>query len=241
MDTGQGRTYRGGVTSPGEQRGPDEGWRPPTPPEQSPESQAYRPGAYGPTPYDDPGDRADPPYVYNPYANVSYPSTYPAPPAGLGTDDRVPARRPGSMHAALALLLVATVPYLLGGVLAVLGAGSAASAVPPEQLAELERLGVNLEQLVRSAGLVVLAVAFVFALLAILAWTGRGWARALVTAMTTGFVLMVFVFIAAASAQGVPVDGASLVVLAGPVVLAAIGVVLMFGSAAREWFSRGRR
>jgi hypothetical protein len=37
------------------------------------------------------------------------------------------------------------------------------------------------------------------------------------------------------------VDGASLVVLAGPVVLAVAGVVLMFGAAARAWFSRPRR
>jgi hypothetical protein len=238
VDIGQGRTYRGDVTGPGEQRGPDEGWRPPNPPEHPPEQQGYRPGAYGPTPYD---DRTAPPYVYNPYANVAYPPTYPGPPAGLGADDPVPARRPGSMHAALVLLLLATVPYLLGGLVALLSADSAASAVPPEQLAEMQRLGVDLEQVVRTVGVLTLAIAVVFALLAILAWTGRRWARALLTATTIGFALMVFVFVAAAGSQGVAVDAASLVFLAGPTVLAAIGVALMFRPPAREWFSRGRR
>jgi hypothetical protein len=230
VDTGQGCTYRGDVTSPGEQSRPDEGGGTPPP--------------NGATPYDDPrGGRADlPPYVYNPYANVSYPSTYPAAPAGLGsTDDVGPVRRPGTLHLALLLHVVAALPYLLVGFLATFGAAAAVATLPAEQLAQLQQLGVDPEQTIRSMGLLILAVAAVFLLLAVLTWTGRGWARALLAAMTAGFVLLVFAFVAAAGGQGVATDGATLLILAGPVVLAVLGVVLTFGPAARAWFSRPRR
>jgi hypothetical protein len=223
------------VTSPGDQSRPDEGGGPPPP--------------YGTTPYDDPrGNRADlPPYVYNPYANVSYPATYPAPPTDPGPaglepgGDTTPVRRPGALHLALVLQVVAALPYLLVGFLAAFGAAAAVATLPAEQLAQLQQLGVDPEQTIRSMGLLILAVAAGFLLLAVLAWSGRGWARALLAAMTAGFVLLVFAFVAAAGGQGVGVDGATLLVLAGPVVLAAVGVVLMFGSAARAWFSRPRR
>jgi hypothetical protein len=253
VDTGLVRTYRGDVSRPGDPQRPDEGDGPraeqPSPerPGQGHPPQGY-PGyvarPYGPTPYDDPRTEQQdvPPYVYNPYGNVSYPATYPAPPAGLGPgDDRLPARRPGTLHLALVLLVVSTLPYLLGGLLAVLGASAAAAAVPPDEQAELQRLGVNVEQVVRTGGTVVLVVALVFLLLAVLAWTGRGWARALLAAMTAGFVLMLVAVVVAAGSQGTALDGASLLVLAGPVVLAVIGVLLVFSGAARVWFSRLRR
>jgi hypothetical protein len=47
--------------------------------------------------------------------------------------------------------------------------------------------------------------------------------------------------VAAAGSQGLPVDAASLLLLAVPAVLALVGVVLLFGPAARDWFSRPRR
>jgi hypothetical protein len=229
VDTRRTRTYRGDVSSPGDQR-PDEGGGAPSP--------------YGPTPYDDPrAGRPDlPPYVYNPYGNVSYPSTYPVPPAGLGAEEARPVlRRPGALTLALVLHVVAAVPFLLFGLLATLGAAAAAATLPPDQVAQLRQLGVDPEQTVRSMGLLVLVVAVVFLLLAVLAFTGRGWARALLAAMTAGFVLVVFAFVAAAGGQGVPAVGAALLVLAVPAALAVAGVVLMFGTAARAWFSRPRR
>lgn len=238
MDTGQGRTYGGDVSTGDPQPAADSGR-----PEHGPPGAAT---PHGHTPYDDPGaGAATPPYVYNPYSNVSYPATYPtyptdsAPPAGLGPHDlATPTPRPGSVHLALVLLLVSALPYLLVGFLALAAAGEVAAAVPPDQLAQLQQLGVDLEQVVRTVGVVILAVALLFVLLAVFAWTGRGWARALLTAMTAGFALMVVGSIAAASAQGVAVDVANLVVLAGPLVLAIVGLVLMFGAAARAWFSR---
>jgi hypothetical protein len=243
MDTGRARTYRGDVTSPGDPQRPDDAGR-------SGPGQAYPgPGAgrpSGPMPYDDPapgpGDPSTPPYVYNPYGNFTYPTSYPTPPAGLGPDDTVPpARRPGTVTLGLVLAVVSALPYLLVGFLAVTAAGEVEAAVPPEQLAQLQQVGVDLQQVVRTTGIVLLVVALLFVLLAVLAWTGRRWARALVAAMTAGFVLMVFASLAVASSQGVAMDGGSLVVIAGPVVLAAVGVALMFGSAARAWFSQPRR
>ncbi len=226
------------MSSAGDPHRPDDGPRPdqPYPGPAGPPTAGH---PYGPTPHDAGG--GVPPHVYNPYGNVSYPSTYPVPPAGLGPDDAAPpVRRPGSVHLALVLLVLAALPYLLIGLLAAAASGDLAAAVPPDQLAQLQQLGVDLEQVVRATGLVMLGVALVVVLLAVLAWTGRGWARALLAAMTVGFVLMVLASVAAASSQGAVVDAGGLLVLALPVVLAAVGVGLLFGSAARAWFSRPR-
>lgn len=198
---------------------------------------------YGPTPYDERGPSSDdPPYVYNPYGNVAYPSSYPVPPAGLGPDDVAPAvvRRPGSVHLALVLLLVSALPYVFIGFLALAGADAAIAALPPEQSAQLQQLGVDPAQVLRTGGTALLVIAGVFVLLAVLAWSGRRWARALLAAMTAGFVLLFVASFVLAGGQGVPVDGASLVVGLLPVLLAAVGVGLMFGSAARSWFDRPR-
>jgi len=254
VDTGEGRSYRGDVTTPGDQRQPDEGGRPhpdqPYPTQQYPAQQYPDPRSAAPQhdpyangPY---GNAGEPPYVYNPYGNVSYPASYPsypsAPAGGPGASR--PGRRPdrpASMHLALLLMVLSTLPYLLFGLVAALGARTAAEAIPQDQLSQFEELGIDLEQVVRATGIAILAIAVVFLLLAVLAWSGRRWARSLVTAMTVGFALMVVASLAAGTAQGVAVDGASLLVLAVPVVLAMIGVALMFGRGARDWFSRPRR
>jgi hypothetical protein len=220
-----------GVNSAGDPYRPDDGPRA----DQSypaPGPAPQRP--YGPTPYDDPGAL---PHVYNPYGNVSYPATYPASPAGLGPDHPAPpARRPGSVHLALVLLLLSALPYLLIGLLAFAGAADIAAAVPPEALPPLPP-GTDLAQLVRTTGAVMLGVVVVFLLLAVLAWSGRGWARALAAAMVGGFALMVLASVASTGAVGVlPV-----LLLVVPVLLAAAGVALLFGSASRAWFSRPRR
>jgi hypothetical protein len=220
------------MSSPGDPYRPDDGSRTDQPqPAPGPAGAPLRP--YGPTPYDDPGALPD---VYNPYANVAYPATYPVPPAGLGPDRPPPARRPGSVHLALVLLLLSALPYLVIGLLAFTAAGDIAAAVPQGGLPQLPP-GVRLEQLVRTTGAVLLGVAVVFLLLAVLAWTGRGWARALTAAMVGGFALM-----AVASAAQVGAVGAlAVVMIALPVLLAAAGVALLFGAAARAWFSRPRR
>jgi predicted anti-sigma-YlaC factor YlaD len=122
----------------------------------------------------------------------------------------------------------------------VVGAGQAAAALPPEDLAQIQELGVDLEQLVRVTGFVLVATALVYLLLGVLAWTGRRWARGLLAAVTAGFVLMVATSAVAAGSQGLPMDGGSLLVLGVPLVLALLALALMFGSAARDWFARRR-
>jgi hypothetical protein len=55
--------------------------------------------------------------------------------------------------------------------------------------------------------------------------------------MVGGFALMVLASVASTAAVGaLPV-----LLLVVPVLLAAVGVALLFGSAARAWFSRPRR
>ncbi len=255
MDTARDRAYRGAVSSPGDPRRPDDTPRSdqPSPTEGYPAGppQGYSPPGYGSPgqgvqPYGSPGygqgPSDQPPHVYNPYGNVSYPSSYPVPPAGLGPDDAaVPVKRPGSVTVALVLLLLSTVPYLLGGLLVLVAAGGAAEALPPEQLAQLQQLGVNLEQVVRTVGVVLLVIALVFALLSVLAWTGKRWARALVATMVVGFTLMVVFSVVATVSAGGAADPLGILFLAGPVALAGAGVALLFGSAARDWFARPRR
>jgi hypothetical protein len=144
------------------------------------------------------------------------------------------------LHLALLLVVLSALPYVLVGLVAVAGAGQAASALPPEDLAQLQELGIDLAQLVRITGFVLLAVALGYLLLGVLAWSGRRWARALLVAVTVGFVLMVATSAIAAGSQGLALDAASGVVLAVPLILALAGVGLMFAPAARDWFARRR-
>lgn len=249
MDTAPDRAYRGAVSSPGDPRRPDDTPRSdqPFPTEGYPSGppQGYGSPGYGPPAYGSPGYGQNPPdqppHVYNPYGNVSYPSSYPVPPAGLGPDAALPVKRPGSVTVALVLLLLSTVPYLLGALVVLLAAGGAAEALPPEQLAQLQQLGVDLEQVVRTVGVVLLVIALVFALLAVLAWTGKRWARALVATMVVGFTLMVVFSVVATVSGGGAADPLGILFLAGPVALAGAGVALLFGSAARDWYARPRR
>ena len=251
------------MTIPGDGRPPDERDRPsptrpqPDPPARPPAPQpsvprppygapAYPGSPYDRSPYDQPpvdgstGGPAEPPYVYNPYGNYPYPASYPTSPAGLGPEPVLPPRRPGSLHLALLLVVLSAVPYLLVGLLAVAGAEQATTALPPEDLAQLQQLGVDLAQVIRITGFVMLAIALGFVLLGVLAWGGRRWARALLAATAAGFVLMVVTSVVAAGSQGLPLDAASGAVLGVPLILALAGVGLMFAPAARDWFARRR-
>ena len=218
--------------------------------QQAPGQQPYgRPPAdpsqygqpYGQAPYAGPAGDAptEPPYVYNPYGSFAYPTSYPSP-AGLGPEAEQPPKRPGSMHVALLLVFVSALPYLFIGLAAIAIAGQAATALSPEDLARLEQLGVDVGQVMRTTGAVILAVALAYVLLGVLAWTGRRWARALLAATTVGFVLMVAASVLAAGSQGLALDGGSVLVLAVPLVVALAGLALMFGGAARDWFARRR-
>jgi hypothetical protein len=220
---------------PSEQQAPGQQYgRPPADPSQYGQQ-------YGQAPNAGPAGSAptEPPYVYNPYGNFAYPTSYPSP-AGLGPEAELPPKRPGSMHVALLLVFVSALPYLFIGLAAIAVAGQAATALSPDDLARLEQLGVDVGQVMRTTGAVILAVALAYVLLGVLAWTGRRWARALLAATTVGFVLMVAASVLAAGSQGLALDGGSVLVLAVPLVVALAGLALMFGGAARDWFARRR-
>jgi hypothetical protein len=106
------------------------------------------------------------------------------------------------LHLALLLVVAAALPYLFVGLAAVAGADQVASALPPEDLAQLQQLGVDIAQVMRATGILILAIALVYVVLGVLAWTGRRWARALLGAFTAGFVLMVAAAVFGAGSQG---------------------------------------
>lgn len=198
-----------------------------------------------PRPPDGRGERpVDPgalPHVYNPYAGVVYPTRYPVPAPGAPSGGPpAPVRRPGVLHLALLLLVVATVPYLLSGLLMALAAEQVVAAAPAEQLEPVRAAGIDPVRVVRGGGIALVVIGAVYVLLAVLAWSGRRWARALVATTTVGFALMVAVALVGAG-SGVPLDAGSLLVVVGPAALAAAGVLLLFGRAARAWFDRPRR
>jgi hypothetical protein len=147
------------------------------------------------------------------------------------------------MHLALLLVVVSAVPYLFGGLVALAGAGQATAALTPENIAQLEQLGITVAQftqVMQLAGVLLLAVALAYIVLGVLAWTGRRWARGLLGATTVGFALVVAAFVFAAGSRGLAEGGVSVLVLAIPLAVALAGVGLMFGGAARDWFSRRR-
>jgi len=248
------------VSSPGDGRPPDEpgrpnpaapnpadrpapdrpphGWRPVSGSPEYGEQQYGQPSSARP-PYEGGATPEEPPYVYNPYGNFPYPASYPTP-AGLGPEPELPPTRPGSLHLALLLVVVAALPYLFVGLAAVAVADQAASALPPEDLAQLQQLGVDIAQVMRATGFVILAIGLAYVVLGVLAWTGRRWARALLGAFTAGFVLMIAVAVVGAGSQGLGLDAGSLLVLVVPLVLALAALALMFGGAARDWFARRR-
>ena len=225
------------MSSPGDGRVPDE--RPGPDPAPPGPAEAWPGPPSGQLPHG-PAQPADLPYVYNPYSNYQYPASYPASPAGLGPEPLPPPRRPRLLHLALLLVVLSSLPYVLVGVLALAGAGQAATALPPEDLAQLQELGVDLAQVVRITGVLLLAIALLYVLLGVLAWTGRRWARALLALLTVGFMLMVAASVLAAGSQGLALDAGSVVVLGLPLTLALLGLGLMFHPAARDWFARRR-
>ena len=217
---------------------PPHGWRPVSGSPGSEGQQYGQPPSARP-PYEGGATSEEPPYVYNPYGNFPYPASYPTP-AGLGPESELPPKRPGSLHLALLLVAVAALPYLFVGLAAVAVAPQAASALPPEDLAQLQQLGVDIAQVMRATGFLILVIALAYVVLGVLAWTGRRWARALLGAFTAGFVLMVAAAVFGAGSQGLALDAGGVLVLVVPLVLALAALALMFGGAARDWFARRR-
>ncbi|WP_214407186.1 hypothetical protein [Pseudonocardia lacus] len=202
---------------------------------------AYRgpsdPGRYGSSPaygQQEPYAKQEP-FVYNPYANQ--------PPAGTGgAGVQQPVRRPGLMVLSLVLLVLSALPFLAGGLVFLvvpIQVQEIVDLLPTiDPTGQLAAAGITPEQIlsiIRGAGGVVAAIAALYILFAVLAFTGRNWARIVVAVLTVGFGLLLLAgLVQGAGAGG---SGLSIAVLAASVV----GTVLLFLAPAQQYFASRRR
>lgn len=220
-----------------------------TPPD--PEQGQPNPGPYSPAPgsygtgyggvrYPYPGDQGPTSpatgYPYNPYNPYGGSGTdqYPA---GLDQTTPPPAPRPAALVAGLVLMILAALPFLFFGALFLLLPFDA-STIPPELLdnPQVAAAGVTPEALVsllRTAGAILLALSLLYIGFAVLAFTGRSWARILVTVMTTGFSVMLLLGLASGGAA----DVASAVLILLPIVLSVGGLTLFFLGSSNRYFA----
>ncbi len=190
-------------------------------------SSSPLPGQYSQAPA--PGQQ---PYGYSPYGNPH--------PAGLDQGRDAPVRRPRLMVLGLVLMVLAALPFLLGGLVG-LFLPIDAGTIPAEILddPQLAAAGATPELLISAvrvfAGILV-AIAVVYLLFAVLAFRGRNWARILVTVLSVGFVLL----LAASLVGGGPTGG-----LLGFVAFVAVavlgGVVILFLPDSNRFFTAPRR
>lgn len=264
MDSTRGRLYRGAVSTPSDpQRGgpqPDPGTgryggdQPGRPYDQNPYDQnSYDRNPYGQppgqSPYGQPGQYGGQPYPGQPYGGQPYggdQGTYAYNPYGTpypaGLDDRgvEPVRRPGSMLAALVLLILSALPFLAVGL--VLVVALTPETVPAEVLADPRLAGANITPefavaLFKGIGGVVALLAVLYILFAVLAFRGRNFARIVVAVMTVGFVLMLLV----GALGGAAGDAGSLVFLLLVLLAGVAGTVLLFSPAAARFFTAAAR
>lgn len=174
-----------------------------------------------------PGDR--PPAQYSPYG------PYSPPPAGLQAGDPERPARPGLMVLGLVLLVLAALPFLVFGVVFLVGS----DLIPPNILdnPQLRDAGVTdigvLVAAIRLLGGVFTVLALLYVLFAVLAFTGRNWARILVAVMTAGFSAVLLLGLV----SGAGADPASAATLLVPVLLAVGGLVTWFVPQANRWYA----
>ncbi len=220
------------VSTPGQGEGP-------TGPPGGQPYQPNPPGTYGstgqPPPYGAPPPYAQQPgqFAYNPYG-----SPYPA---GLGDDQLPRASRPGLMVLSLVLLCLSALPFLLLGVLLLavpLDIDSVLPTIDPNgQLAAAGITPDQLESIVRVMGGLFAGLAAIYILFAVLAFTGKNWARIVVALLTAGFALMLL----AGLVTGGAADGGSLA-LVGVVLIASIGgTVILFLPDSQRFFANPKR
>ena len=191
-------------------------------------SSAPLPGEYTSGQYA-PGQQ---PHDYSPYG-----SPYPA---GLDQGHAAPTPRPGIMVLGLVLMILASVPFLFGGLVGLLTPIDA-SAIPPGVLDDPQLVAAGatpelLISLVRVVAGVVVVIALVYLLFAVLAFRGRNWARILVTVLSVGFVLLL-----AASLAGGTTSGGLLGFVGFMAVAVVGGVVVLFLPDSNRFFSAPRR
>jgi hypothetical protein len=138
----------------------------------------------------------------------------------------------------LVLMILAALPFLLGGVLGL--ATVTASDIPPEVLTNpsIVRAGGTPELVLQALrvllGLMV-AAALGYLLFAVMAFRGRNWARILLTVLTAGFVLLLIAGVAGGGTSGGVLGFALFLIVA-----VVGGVVILFLPDANRYFSRPR-
>ena len=168
---------------------------------------------------------------YNPYGGAT--------PAGFGKEPEPPARRPGLMVLALVLMLLAALPFALGGLVGVF-APIDASAIPPGLLdnPQMVRAGATPDLLIQAIRLVsgiVVVVALVWSVLAVVAFRGRNWARIVLTVLTTGFVLLL-----AAGLVGGTTTGGLIGFVLGVALVMIGSIVILYLPDSSRFFTRRR-
>ena len=236
--------YSHGAYEPGQypqgQYPPGQYWQGQYPQEQYPQG-SYQPGHYPHSQYPQPGVYGQPGgygvpgqpygdqggYPYNPYGSY---------PAGMHEEDAPPVRRPGTMVLALVLLILSALPSIAAGVLVVLAPSELVNlAGTPEQLDQLRQAGVSPESVIAAGGALVLGLALLYVLFAVLAFTGRNWARIVVAIMTAGFALITL-------AGGVTgAQAAELLFVLLMVGASVVGTVILFLPEPSRWYASTRR
>ncbi|WP_339124412.1 hypothetical protein [Pseudonocardia sp. D17] len=178
--------------------------------------------------------------VYNPYADGG---------SGPSGGAAAPVARPAGVWVGMILLVISALPYLAYGVVIALASNQLTSRISTDDLAKLQQANINLTQIALIAGVVLIAFAVLHIALSIAAFMGRNGGRVAVTVFVVLYTLLIAGGVASlfalAGQRGVTVDLAvdplGLAIGVGPLVLAIVGVILLYAGGASTWFRSRRR
>ncbi|GAA4862588.1 hypothetical protein GCM10023403_29060 [Pseudonocardia benzenivorans] len=178
--------------------------------------------------------------VYNPYADGG---------SGPSGGAAAPVARPAGVWVGMILLVISALPYLAYGVVIALASNQLTSRISTDDLAKLQQANINLTQIALIAGVVLIAFAVLHIALSIAAFMGRNGGRVTVTVFVVLYTLLIAGGVASlfalAGQRGVTVDLAvdplGLAIGVGPLVLAIVGVILLYAGGASTWFRSRRR
>ncbi|AEA27741.1 hypothetical protein Psed_5613 [Pseudonocardia dioxanivorans CB1190] len=178
--------------------------------------------------------------VYNPYADGG---------SGPSGGAAAPVARPAGVWVGMILLVISALPYLAYGVVIALASNQLTSRISTDDLAKLQQANINLTQIALIAGVVLIAFAVLHIALSIAAFMGRNGGRVTVTVFVVLYTLLIAGGVAApfilAGQRDVTldltVDPLGLAIGVGPLVLAIVGVILLYAGGASTWFRSRRR
>lgn len=177
-----------------------------------------------------PAQGQPPPAGYDPYGGSA--------PAAWGKPEPEPVKRPGLMVLALVLMVLAALPFLVGGVAGMFTI--TANDIPAQVLTDARVVQAGgtpaliLQALQLLLGFMVV-VAVVYLLFGVLAFRGRNWARILVTVLTVAFVLLLATILVGGGSTG-----GALIVLIVVAVATIGGAVILYLPDSNRFFSQPR-